>query len=188
MTWPRVSVAVALAVALGPSVLARDVEGVQVPDAITVDGAELALNGAGLRRATLFNVKVYVGALYLPARSGDAAAIVLADGPKSVHMRFVRDVGKDKVMDAFREGFEKNSAAEAKALVPALDRVASVVPPEMKKGMQLAVTYVPGKGTIVAAPSGEVTIPGKPFGDAMFRNWLGPNPADDGLKNAMLGR
>lgn len=188
MIRSRVSIAIAVALALAPSALARDVEGVDVPEALQVEGAELALNGVGLRRATMFNVKVYVGALYLAARSRDPSAIVLADAPKSVHMSFVRDVGKDKVMDAFREGFEKNSAPDAKTLVPELARVASVIPPEMKKGMRLAVTYVPGKGTTVVAPAGEVTIAGKPFADAMFRNWLGPHPADDGLKNAMLGR
>jgi Chalcone isomerase-like len=180
--------ALLLAVAIAPRAIARDVEGVQVPDSITVAGAPLALNGAGYRRATMFNVKVYVGALYLAERSRDPSAVVTADAPKSVHMRFVRDVGKDKVMDAFREGFQKNSGADAKALAPGLDRVATVIPPELKKGMKLDVTYVPGQGTIVTGPAGEVTIPGKPFADAMFRNWFGPHPADDGLENAMLGR
>jgi hypothetical protein len=187
MTRSHVVVTAAL-LALASPALARDVAGVNVPDALAVGGEELALNGAGLRRATMFNVKVYVGALYLKARSSDAAAIVQADEPKSVHMRFVRDVGKDKVMGAFREGFEKNSGGDAKALAPALDEVAAVIPAEMKSGMQLAVTYVPAKGTTVAAPAGEVTIPGKAFADAMFKNWLGPHPADDDLKKAMLGK
>ncbi len=182
------SLALCLALLAAGPAAAREVEGVKVPDAITVDGAQLKLNGAGLRRATMFNVKVYVGALYLATPSQDPDAIVLADEPKSVHMRFVRDVGKGKVMDAFREGFEKNSAADAKALQPGLDRVASVIPGEMKSGMQLAVTYAPGKGTTVVGPKGEVVVEGKPFADAMLRNWLGSQPADDGLKHAMLGR
>jgi Chalcone isomerase-like len=167
--------------------LARDVAGVKVPDPIAVDGGELRLNGAGLRRATMFHVKVYVGALYLTAPSKDPEAIVRADEPKSVHMRFLRSVGRDKIMEAFREGFEKNSAAQAKELQPSLDRVAAVLPVELKEGSELAVTYLPGKGTTVASPSGEVTIEGKPFADAMFRTWLGPRPADDDLKKAMLG-
>ncbi len=182
----RLALCVALLVA-GPA-LAREVAGVKVPDAVSVDGAELRLNGVGLRRATMFNVKVYVGALYVAQPSGDAEAIVRADEPKSVLMHFLRDVAKDKVMEAFREGFEKNSASEAAALVPHLDRVAAVVPAEMKPGMQLTVTYLPGKGTLVTAPEGRVTIPGKPFADAMFRNWLGRKPADDGLKEGMLGK
>lgn len=171
----------------GPAA-AREVAGVKVPDTVSVEGAELKLNGAGLRRATMFHVKVYVGALYLTAPSKDADAIVRADEPKAVHMRFLRGVGKDKIMDAFREGFEKNSPADAKALKSGLDRVAAILPGELKEGSELVVTYVPGRGTTVASASGEVTIEGKPFADAMFRNWLGREPADDDLKKGMLGQ
>jgi hypothetical protein len=51
------------------------------------------------------------------------------------------------------------------------------------------VTYVPGAGTTVAAAGGSsVTVEGKDFADAMFRNWLGPSPADPSLKKAFLGK
>ena len=44
----------------------------------------------------------------------------------------------------------------------------------------MVVTYVPGHGTTVVAAGGTpVTVEGKDFADAMFRNWLGPEPADD---------
>src|SRR5512142_2093946 len=182
----RLALCAALVLA-GPAA-AREVAGVKVPETVSVHGAELKLNGAGLRRATMFHVKVYVGALYLAAPTKDADAAVRADEPKTVHMRFLRGVGRDKIMDAFREGFEKNSPADAKALQPGLDRVAAILPAELKEGSELTVTYAPGKGTTVATASGEVTIEGKPFADAMFRNWLGPRPADDDLKKAMLGQ
>jgi Chalcone isomerase-like len=183
----RLALCAAALVLAGPAA-AREVAGVKVPEAVSVEATELRLNGAGLRRATMFHVKVYVGALYLAAPSRDADAVVRADEPKAVHMRFLREVGRGKIMDAFREGFEKNSPADAKALQPGLDRVAAVLPAELKEGTELVVTYVPGKGTTVASASGEVTIAGKPFADAMFRNWLGPHPADDDLKKAMLGQ
>ncbi len=179
--------ALCLALLASAPAAARDVEGVKVPDTVVAEGTELKLNGVGLRRATIFNVKVYVGALYVATPSKDPAAIVQADAPKSVHMSFLRGVEKEKVMGAFHEGFEKNSAPDLAAVRPGLDKVATVIPAEMKKGMTLNVTYVPEKGTTVVGPGGEVVIAGKPFADAMFRNWLGTHPADDGLKNAMLG-
>ncbi len=182
------SLALCLALVAGATGAVRDVEGVRVPESSVVDGAELTLNGVGLRRATIFNVKVYVGALYVTTPSKDPEAIVRADEPKSVRMRFVRDVGKGKVMEAFREGFEKNGGAAAKALEPGLERVATTIPDEMKSGMELDVSYAPGKGTTVTGPQGRVVVEGKPFAEAMLRCWLGPHPADDGLKNAMLAR
>jgi hypothetical protein len=173
---------------LAGSASAREVAGVEVAESIPLGGTELKLNGVGLRRATFLNVKVYVGALYLATPARDPEAIIRADEPKRVRMHFVRDVGRGKVMDAFREGFEKNVGAAAAALEPDLDRVAAAIPGEMKRGMELTVTYVPGRGTTVAGPAGEVTVAGKAFADAMFRCWLGTRPADDDLKRAMLGR
>ncbi len=184
----NVVAAFALAALLSPSALAVEVAGVKVPDSVAVDGKVLRLNGAGVRKK--FIVKVYVGALYLAAASSDPAAIVAADAPKSVHMIFLRDVDKEKIMGAFRDGFEANGGeAVAKALAPRLDKVGAVVPAEIKEGQEMVVTYLPGKGTSVSVSGGgEVTVEGKDFADAMFRNWLGEEPADGGLKDRMLGK
>ena len=181
------SLAICLALLAG-SAAAREVEGVEVAEKISLGGADLKLNGVGLRRATVFNVKVYVGALYLAAPASDPEAIVRADQPKCMWMRFVRDVRKDKIMGAFHDGFEKNVGAGARALEPGLVRAAAAIPGEMKKGMQLAISYVPGKGTTVVGPAGEVTVEGKPLADAMLLTLLGTRPSDEGLKNALLGR
>jgi hypothetical protein len=58
---------------------------------------------------------------------------------------------------------------------------------DVKEGNVMTVTYVPGKGTTVAIQGGpSVTVAGKTFADALFRNWLGGDPADSGLKESML--
>ena len=182
----RLAACLALLTAAAPAA-AGQIEGVDVPETVSVDGATLSLNGVGLRRATMFKVKVYVGALYVATPSHDGEAVVAADAPKAVHMTFLREVEKDKVLGAFREGFEKNSAAQAKELVPLLDRIAKVIPEKMKARQALIVTYAPEKGTTVVGPEGAATVEGKAFADALFRNWLGRDPADGDLKKAMLG-
>lgn len=179
----------ALAVLLSAAPLsasARGVAGVELADTVTVDGKALQLNGAGLRKK-LF-IKVYVGALYLPARSSDADAIVAADEPKHVRMVFLRDVDRDSIMGAFRDGFRANSKGpDLPALEKELDRIAPAIG-NVKEGGEITVTYVPGAGTTVTGPKGSVTVAGKPFADALFRNWLGPEVADRDLKRRMLGR
>jgi hypothetical protein len=181
--------AAALAVAaLALPAHAVKVGGVDFPDSIDVDGTALKLNGAGLRKK--FVIKVYAGGLYLAQPSKDAEAIVSADQPKRVRMVFLRDVSRDQVMDAYREGFRNNSAGpNLDALLKQLDQLAPAIP-NLKEGAEMFVTYVPGKGTTVAAAGGgsPVTVPGKDFADAIFRNWLGKEPADESLKDGMLGR
>ena len=179
--------AAALALCVATPALARKVAGVEFPDSAVVGGQTLRLNGAGVRKK--FIIKVYAGGLYLAEPSKDAAAIVAADAPKRVRMVFLRSVTKAQVLDAYREGFEKNSGGPGlPALVAKLDRIAPAIPEELKEGTEMLVTYVPGEGTtVVAAGGGTATVDGKEFADALFRNWLGAKPADDGLKEGMLG-
>jgi hypothetical protein len=175
-----------LALALSLPVLAREVAGVQVPESITAAGKTLSLNGAGLR--SRFFVKVYVGALYLEQRSSDPAAIVAADAPWQVVMTFKRDVDKASILGAFKDGFENNSKADAPKLVPLLARIDAAMK-DLKTGDVLVIAYAPGVGSTVTAPGGgTATVEGKPFADALLRNWLGDKPADGDLKSAMLGK
>ncbi len=179
--------AAALALVVATPALARKVAGVEFPDSIDVGGQKLALNGAGIRKK--FIIKVYAGGLYLTQPSHDAAAIVAEDAPKRVRMVFLRGVSKSQIMNAYREGFEKNSAGPGlKDLLAKLDQIAPAIP-NLKEGAEMFVTYVPGEGTTVAAAGGgTATVPGKEFADALFRNWLGRAPADEDLKAAMLGK
>jgi hypothetical protein len=178
-------VAAALLANVPAAARARDVAGVELPETVTVEGRELRLNGAGVRKRAW--IEVYVGALYLEAPSSDANAIVQADAPKRVRMVFLRDVDRSSILKAFREGFEKNSAEQAGALSKQLDEVKPAIA-DVKKGGEIVVTYVPGAGTTVAGPGGTATAEGKAFADGLFRNWLGRRPADGNLKKRMLGK
>lgn len=176
----------ALLLAAPAPALAREVAGVSLPDTVTVEATELRLNGAGIRKKLW--IEVYVGALYLPAPSADAAAIVALDAPKRVLMVFRRNVEKKQILDAFSEGFEANSP---KAELPALEQKLKQLEPalaDLKKKDEIVVTYVPGQGTTVIGPAGTATVEGKEFADALFRNWLGRKPADGDLKRKMLGK
>jgi hypothetical protein len=182
----RIAALLAAATLAAPA-LAREVAGVQFPDTVSAGGQQLRLNGAGIR--TKFFVKVYAGALYVATQAHDPGEIISADAPKRVRMVFLRDVDKKKIMETYREGFHANSAGpNLQPLLASLDRIAPAIV-DMKKGSEMIVTYVPGEGTTVAATGGTpVTVEGKDFADAMFRNWLGSRPADADLKKALLGR
>jgi hypothetical protein len=180
-------VLVVAALALALPAQAKKVADVEFADTVDVGGQTLKLNGAGIRKK--FIVKVYAGGLYLAEPSADPAAIVSADAPKRVRMVFLRNVSKKQILDAYREGFEKNSAGPGLPdLLAGLDRIAPAIA-DMKSGGEMTVTYVPGQGTTVAvADGGSATVEGKELADALFRNWLGKEPADSGLKDAMLGK
>jgi hypothetical protein len=165
--------------------LALEVAGVKLPDTTTVEGKSLTLNGAGIRKK--FIIKVYVGGLYVEAPAHGMDPIVSGNQAWSVHMHFLRNVEKDKIVGAFREGFANNSASRMGQLTAGLDKISAALR-DLRTGDELVVSYAPGRGTTVGiAGTATVSIEGKVFADALLANWLGAVPADAGLKAAMLG-
>jgi hypothetical protein len=176
----------AVAAAAPAPATARQVAGVEVAESVEVAGQALTLNGAGLRRKLVFDV--YVGALYLPARCGDADAILAADAPWMVIMTFRRDVSQARILQGFIEAFELNSPGELAHLAVELEQLHAALS-DVHEGQILALHYVPGSGTTLTAPRGPpATVPGRAFAEAMLRTWLGGRPADHDLKAALLGR
>lgn len=165
---------------------AGELAGVKLPDTLSVGGKTLKLNGMGLRKKAIF--KVYVGGLYLETPSKDAAAILESDTAKAVTMHFVRDVGKDKLIETFGEGFQNNAKEKATAQKANIDKLLSMVV-DMKDGDEVTYAYDPAKGVSVIRGGKVVgTIDGKGFAPVLFSLWLGPKPPSEDLKNGMLGK
>ena len=168
---------------------ALEVAGVSVPETVIIgdSGEKLVLNGAGIRKK-LF-IKVYVGALYLSSKQNTVDAILNAEGAKRITMHFLyKEVSAKKLVKTWNEGFSGNSsAAEVKALqghINQFNKLFSTV----HKGDVIRLNYLPAQGTQVWIKDKLTgTIEGKDFNQALLKIWLGPKPADDGLKKAMLG-
>ena len=179
-TWLSVLTLLAFAAAS----LAVEVAGVNMPPTATVEGKTLHLNGAGLRTKVVF--KVYVAGLYLETPSKDAAAIVSSDQVKSMRLAIMRSLKGSQVSEAIEEGFQKNSKAQMGALKARLDKLAAMIP-NVEKGDDLLLTYVPGKGTVVSVKGAEKgVIEGKDFAEALFAVWLGAQPVQEDLKKELL--
>ena len=85
---------------------AVEVAGVQVPETARVGGADLQLNGAGIRTRAIF--KVYVGALYLAEKKAGAADAIALRGPKRVALHLLRDLTSEQLGGALNEGLTAN--------------------------------------------------------------------------------
>lgn len=167
--------------------LARTVEGINLPDSVQVESTPLSLNGAGLRTKTFLHVKVYVIGLYTAQKGQSPQAVIAPDQPKQIQMVLMRDVDKEKIIEAINEGFEHNSKQDLPKLQGRLGDLAKAIP-DLKEGNKLIFTYVPGKGTLLGGVAKPVVIPGKDFYDALLGCWLGRDPVDDDLKAQMLGK
>jgi hypothetical protein len=175
---------------LAAPLVAGTLQDVTMPDQVEVEGQSLVLNGMGLRikKVAFIKVKVYVAGLYLPAKSSDANAIIAADEPKRMVMHFLyKEVGRNKLVEAWDEGFENNAKTEMAALK---DRLATFdgMWSDMKSGDEAVLTYVPDKGTTVEIKGeNKGVIPGFDFARALFSVWIGPKPPNEELKQGLLG-
>ena len=75
-----------LLLALSPA-HAASLAGVTLADTATVGGQPVVLNGMGLREK--YFLDIYVGGLYVPAKTASAAAILAADSPRRMVMHFL---------------------------------------------------------------------------------------------------
>ena len=123
-------------------------------------------------------------------------------------MVFVRDVGADKMREAWDESFEKNCAEAAEGADPLSKNVAEgadplgkkscdALKPQLQKLQSLVVDLK--NGDVMAytlSPSGvEVSVNGKSRGKVaspelaklVLSTWIGKHPPNDELKEGMLG-
>lgn len=161
---------------------AGSLAGVTLPDTLTVGGQSLVLNGMGLREK--YFIDVYVGALYLPAKTTDATKAITDDVPKQITMHMTYDLSKDKLAETMRESIGAAGNAEAKKHI---STVAGWME-DVTAGDQIVLRYVPGKGTsVIVKGTTKGTIAGTSFMQAMFGVYLGSKPPTSALKKGLLG-
>jgi hypothetical protein len=183
------SCAIAIAAATAaPSVLAAP--STKFEPTADVRGTKLQLNGAGTRFKAIF--RVYDMALYTSKKVGTADELLNAAGPKRLYFVALRELPGTDLGRLFIKGLAENSPKEqVQKHALSTTRFIEIFSGKSKMlpGESFAMEFTPGKGTqffITGQPQGE------PVGDDEFFNmvlkiWVGASPADDGLKEALLG-
>ena len=182
----RLALLVLLCLAL--PAFALEVAGVNLEEKVQLEGRELLLNGAGLRKKAFF--QVYVVGLYLGEKKAAAAEALAAPGPKRVLIVMLRNVDADDFVEALMEGMSANNTpADMNAFEPRLKQLRDIIDAikEAKKGMRVALDGV-AAGTQVLVDGKPVgAIAGEDFYRALVKIWLGEKPVQADVKRALLG-
>lgn len=166
---------------------ARECDGVSFPEHIQAGGETLTLNGLGLRKATIFGIKVYVGALYVPHPTTDGQAILTSVGPVEIELRFVFHVTASQLRGAWQDGFEKSAAGQLLRLQGRIAQLNGWMT-GVGSGERMSFLRIPGVGMRYSR-NGVVqgTIPGDDFARAFLAIWLGASPPNPKLRAGLLG-
>jgi hypothetical protein len=170
---------------------AIEVAGVKYPGTAAVGNATLQLNGAGIRYKAIF--KVYAAGLYLGAKAATPDAVYTAPGAKRLHVVMLRDIDANELGKLFTDGMQKNASREEFGKsIPGTLKLAEMFATKKRlvTGETFSVDYVPGTGTsvLVNGKLASELITEPVFFTVLMKIWLGPNPADWQLKDALLGQ
>ncbi len=171
---------------------AAELEGVRLEDRIRVDGQELQLNGLAVR--TRFIFQVYVAGLYLPDKATVARVAIESKGPKRIILVMLRDASAEQFVESIEAGMSaNNSEAQIAAVRTQIDQLIAMIRAvgQAKKGARIVLDYAPSDGGTTLFVDG--LAPGKPmageaFFQALLRIWLGEDPVQPDLKEALLGK
>jgi len=174
---------------MSTGVLANDLAGLQMANTAQVGEQTLELNGAGIRSKWFF--KVYVAALYLPQKQTSATTIIAGDHDYRIALHMLRDLSSKKLLGAFNDAIEANhTPAELKALQNELKQMNQIFEAvqEVKTDDVITLDYLPTDGTrIKVNGTSRGKIVGTDFARALLKIWLGNKPAQDDLKQELLG-
>lgn len=167
----------------------KEIAGVEVPDTITVDGHELKFNGGGIR--SKWFMSLYVGSLYLPEKTDNPNEVIGGDKPMAITLDIVSGmITSERMTEATIEGFENATSGNMEPIQEDVDAFMKNFEKEIKEGDHFRIAYLPEEGVVVYK-NGEKTGTvkgGMDFKQALFAIWLGDTPAQESVKQAMLGK
>jgi len=184
----RLIATVLLLACVAPGAGAATLAGVTLQDTYAVEGQALKLNGIGLRTLTIFNVKVYVAALYLAQPSHDAQQILKSSTPKVIRLQFLHSGSKADVEKEYRLGETNNCGAGgcSKADEGDFERLVAAAP-----GVNVGdtSTYIfTAKGVTVLANDKPIAVINNPdLAYHLLEGFIGAHPPSEELKAQLLG-
>lgn len=165
------------------------IEGVTLPKEVSVAGATLPLNGAGLRvfRLGPVPIKVYVAALYAPSPVRSSEEVLASSGPLQFDFIFLRGFSQAQVTEAWNAQFKESVSYDYAGLAD--DQRAFVASfGALRKGTRQTVTFVGSETQVFEDGVLQGTVRGRDFQRAFLSLWFGAKPVAAELKEALLGK
>lgn len=159
-----------------------------LPNVETIGEDRLVLNGAGIREK--FWIDMYVGALYLPSKSTNAAEILNGNKPFAVKLHIVsRLITSKRMSDAVDDGLRKSTNGNTAHFSDKIKKFKNFFTEEIQDHDVFDIAFRPNVGVVVYKNKKKLgIIEGEAFKNAVFGIWLSEYPANEEMKKAMLGK
>ena len=128
------------------------VDGIDLPETLTIGNETLVLNGAGVRakRIAFINKGLYVAGLYLKAKSDNPRQIMDADETMSLRIKITSSlITTKRFAEATLEGFEEATSGNTVPIQQGINSIMGAFSDEIKEGDQFDIVYTPDVGVQV---------------------------------------
>jgi len=171
-----------------PAMAVTDIAGISVPDSISMQGSEMALNGAGIR--SKFFMDLYVGSLFTPKAMTKGNEVIASNEPVAIRLNITSDmITSEKMAEAVYDGFKLAMDGDITPIKPSVDTFITAFSEPIKEGDQFTFLSVPSQGVTVFKNGQQLSVTeGEEFRRAVLAIWLGDDPTDDDLKEEMLNQ
>ncbi|CAM3704698.1 chalcone isomerase family protein [Flavobacterium gelidilacus] len=165
----------------------KTVSGVKVDDKLSLEGKDLTLNGAGIREK--FWMDLYVGSLYTTKKTTNGQDVVDSKDAAAIKLNIVSGmITSEKMISAINEGFDNSTNKNTASLKTKIDKFKGFFKDKIVKGDVFIIMYDGTEVSVYKNGAKKGSIDGYDFKKALFGIWLGKKPADDDLKDGMLGK
>ena len=164
-----------------------NIEGIDFPDKLSINDENFVLNGGGLREKLGF-LDLYVGGLYLYANSSDANQIVISSNSMAIRIVIAsRLVSRERFIEALEEGFKNTTVGKYSSMQ--IESFKKYLSDPFEPDDEIILAYSSTEERTYLYKNTEVRgeFSGLPFKQALFGIWLGEKPAQESLKQEMLG-
>ena len=122
-----------------------------------------------------------------PSKIRLAAAIIATSGRRALVLKFVRDLKKDVMENAFKEAIERTIPINDPKIADDAKRfLAAFV--DITKGDEAMMYFQGNKITLYGNGLAAVTVENRSLARALLASYVGINPIDDKIKNALLAK
>ncbi|MEW7278214.1 chalcone isomerase family protein [Aquimarina sp. 2201CG1-2-11] len=158
-----------------------------VPDKLKFDEEELVYNGGAMRRVLSF--KTYAGTLYTKTKYSDDKKVLDSDETMAIRLNIAsKKVTNERMIKVFRKGFDDAMFGNTQSLDARIEDFLKLFSSPMLINDFYDLVYIKGKGVKTYKNGEELGfIKGRDFKYALFKIWLGNEPACEIIKGGMLG-
>lgn len=156
-----------------------------VPEKVTIEKKNLELNGAAFRTVSMFNVKVWLSALYLESPQTKADSILSSTTIKLIDLYPMYEISAADSVKGWKLAFDDNCETQCEFLKPEIARFMTTIP-QFKKNDRYRYIFLASEVKCLINDKEIFHSTSPEFTKLLLSTWIGKKPPTAEVKLGLL--